>query len=215
MAWRSVASMVHKLRWALECQLERDSELSFIEYHTLARLSEEPRRRLRMSDLAVLTNASLSRLSHLIKRLESTGDVRREPDPTDGRYTTRSSPAPATRSSSPPRPRTLALSGNSSSTSSLPANSTSFTSCAIASPSTSMRPRGGSSSHSPRAGSHRADEFVVWLRDSSARDRDARATARSALEPSRTQERLNGELMGALYKSFRPAAHTTTSGRSQ
>ena len=87
MAWRSVASMVHKLRWALECQLERDSELSFIEYHALARLSEEPRRRLRMSDLAVLTNASLSRLSHLIKRLESTGYVRREPDPTDGRYT--------------------------------------------------------------------------------------------------------------------------------
>ena len=87
LAWRSVASMVHKLRWALECQLERDAGLSFIEYHVLARLSEEARRRLRMSDLAVLTNASLSRLSHLIKRLESWGYVRRQPDPTDGRYT--------------------------------------------------------------------------------------------------------------------------------
>ena len=40
-----------------------------------------------MSDLAVLTNASLSRLSHLVKRLESWGFVRRETDPTDGRYT--------------------------------------------------------------------------------------------------------------------------------
>ena len=86
-AWRTLASLVHKLRWALECQLERDSDLSFIEYHALTRLSEEPERRLRMSDLAVLTNASLSRLSHLTKRLEGWGYVRRESDPTDGRCT--------------------------------------------------------------------------------------------------------------------------------
>jgi DNA-binding MarR family transcriptional regulator len=86
-AWRALAEMVHKLRWALECQLERDSGLSFIEYHALARLSEEPDRRLRMSHLAVVTNASLSRLSHLVKRLESWGFVRREADPTDGRFT--------------------------------------------------------------------------------------------------------------------------------
>jgi DNA-binding MarR family transcriptional regulator len=38
-----------------------------------------------MSTLAELTNASLSRLSHLVKRLEARGLVRREPDPTDGR----------------------------------------------------------------------------------------------------------------------------------
>jgi DNA-binding MarR family transcriptional regulator len=86
-AWRAVASVMHKVGWALECQLERDSDLSFIEYHALARLSEEPTRTLRMSELAVLTNASLSRLSHLVTRLEQWGFVRREPDPTDGRYT--------------------------------------------------------------------------------------------------------------------------------
>src|SRR6202790_5697788 len=86
-AWRAVGAMMHKLGWALECQLERDSDLSFIEYHALARLSEEPTRTLRMSELAVLTNASLSRLSHLVTRLEKWGFVRREPDPTDGRYT--------------------------------------------------------------------------------------------------------------------------------
>jgi DNA-binding MarR family transcriptional regulator len=68
-------------------QLERDANLSFIEYHALARLSEDPHHRLRMSELAAVTNASLSRLSHLIKRLESWGLVRREPDPTDGRFT--------------------------------------------------------------------------------------------------------------------------------
>ena len=42
LAWRSLASMVHPLRAALECQLERDADLSFIEYHALARLSEGP-----------------------------------------------------------------------------------------------------------------------------------------------------------------------------
>jgi DNA-binding MarR family transcriptional regulator len=86
-AWRALASMMHKLGWALECQLKRDADLSFIEYHTLARLSEEPTRTLRMSELAEVTDASLSRLSHLVTRLEKWGFVRREPDPTDGRYT--------------------------------------------------------------------------------------------------------------------------------
>ena len=86
-AWRAVASMMHNLRSAMECQLERDSDLSVIEYHSLARLSEEPNRTLRMSELAGVTNASLSRLSHLVTRLERWGFVRREPDPTDGRYT--------------------------------------------------------------------------------------------------------------------------------
>jgi DNA-binding MarR family transcriptional regulator len=86
-AWRAVASLMHKLQWALECQLKRESDLSFIEYHALARLSEEPDHTLRMSDLAAVTNASLSRLSHLVKRLESWGLVRRQPDPTDGRFT--------------------------------------------------------------------------------------------------------------------------------
>jgi DNA-binding MarR family transcriptional regulator len=76
-----------KLPWALECQLQRDAGLSFIEYHVLARLSEDPEHTLRMSELAMLANASLSRLSHLVKRLESRGLVRREADPADGRFT--------------------------------------------------------------------------------------------------------------------------------
>ncbi|HEX4657804.1 MAG TPA: MarR family transcriptional regulator [Streptosporangiaceae bacterium] len=86
-AWRAFNGAMHKLRWALECQLQHDAGLSFIEYHALAWLSENPGHRLRMSELADVTNASLSRLSHLITRLERRGLVRREPDPTDGRYT--------------------------------------------------------------------------------------------------------------------------------
>jgi DNA-binding MarR family transcriptional regulator len=79
--------MMIKLRWALECQLQHDSGLSFIEYHALAMLSEQPGHTRRMSELAQLTNASLSRLSHLVKRLEQRELVRREPDPADGRFT--------------------------------------------------------------------------------------------------------------------------------
>jgi DNA-binding MarR family transcriptional regulator len=80
-------TMVVRLRLALECQLERDCGLSFTEYHALARLSEEPAHTLRMSSLAAVTDCSLSKLSHLVKRLESWGLVRREPDPTNGRFT--------------------------------------------------------------------------------------------------------------------------------
>jgi DNA-binding MarR family transcriptional regulator len=86
-AWRALASVMTKLPWALECQLQRDAGLSFIEYHALAMLSEHPTHVIRMSELAQRTNASLSRLSHLAKRLEVRGLIRRESDPTDGRFT--------------------------------------------------------------------------------------------------------------------------------
>ncbi len=86
-SWRAFAAATVKLRWALECQLQHEAGLSFIEYHALARLSEQHGHTMRMSELAEVTNASLSRLSHLIKRLEQRNLVRREPDPNDGRYT--------------------------------------------------------------------------------------------------------------------------------
>jgi DNA-binding MarR family transcriptional regulator len=86
-AWRSFAGATVRLRWALECQLQQDAGLSFLEYHVLARLSENPGNTLRMSELAEVTDSSLSRLSHLMKRLERRDLVRREPDPADGRYT--------------------------------------------------------------------------------------------------------------------------------
>jgi DNA-binding MarR family transcriptional regulator len=86
-AWRTIVQVMVRLPWAIECQLQRESGLSFTEYHALARLSEDPDHTLRMSELAMLTNASLSRLSHLIKRLESRGLVRRESDAEDGRFT--------------------------------------------------------------------------------------------------------------------------------
>jgi DNA-binding MarR family transcriptional regulator len=86
-AWQSLTLLLARLPTALEAQLQRDSQLSFVEYYALAGLSEQPDRTMRMSELAVLTNAELSRLSHLITRLQKRGYVRREPDPDDGRYT--------------------------------------------------------------------------------------------------------------------------------
>jgi len=86
-AWQALTLMLARLPTALEAQLQRDSQLSYIEYYALAALSERPDRTMRMSELAVLTNAELSRLSHLITRLQKRGFVRREPDPDDGRYT--------------------------------------------------------------------------------------------------------------------------------
>jgi DNA-binding MarR family transcriptional regulator len=86
-AWRALTLLLARLPTALEIQLQRDAQLSYIEYYALAGLSEQPNRAMRLSELAVLANAELSRLSHLITRLEKRGYVRRAPDPTDGRYT--------------------------------------------------------------------------------------------------------------------------------
>jgi DNA-binding MarR family transcriptional regulator len=86
-AWLSVVRLMVWLPWSIEQQLQRDSGLAMVEYQVLAMLTTSPQRTLRMSALAEVTNASLSRLSHVIARMEKRGFVRREPDPTDGRFT--------------------------------------------------------------------------------------------------------------------------------
>ncbi|HEY5396751.1 MAG TPA: MarR family transcriptional regulator [Trebonia sp.] len=86
-SWLSVVRLMTWLPWSIDQQLQRDSDLGMVEYQVLAMLSSSRDRTLRMSSLAEVTNASLSRLSHLVKRLEGRGLVRREPDPADGRFT--------------------------------------------------------------------------------------------------------------------------------
>ncbi|MFE0513688.1 MarR family winged helix-turn-helix transcriptional regulator [Streptomyces sp. NPDC058964] len=85
--WHAFTLMLYKLPTALEAQLQQDARLSLVEYYVLAGLSDQLEHRMRMSELAVLANSELSRLSHLISRLEKRGFVRREPDPANGRYT--------------------------------------------------------------------------------------------------------------------------------
>ena len=86
-SWLSVVRMLTWLPWSIDQQLQRDSRLRMVDYQVLAMLSTSPERTMRMSSLAEVTNASLSRLSHLVKRLEARDLVRRESDPTDGRFT--------------------------------------------------------------------------------------------------------------------------------
>jgi DNA-binding MarR family transcriptional regulator len=86
-SWLSLVRLMTWLPWSIDQQLQRGSNLGMVEYQVLAMLSNSPERRMRMSLLAEVTNASLSRLSHLVKRLEERDLVRRQSDPADGRFT--------------------------------------------------------------------------------------------------------------------------------
>jgi DNA-binding MarR family transcriptional regulator len=86
-SWLCVVRLMTWLPWSIDQQLQRESNLQMVEYQVLAALSSSPGRTVRMSSLAGITNTSLSRLSHLFDRLEKRGLVRREADPSDGRFT--------------------------------------------------------------------------------------------------------------------------------
>ncbi|MDX1888831.1 MarR family winged helix-turn-helix transcriptional regulator [Mycolicibacterium sp. 050158] len=86
-AWVRLASVLELLPGVLDAQLRRDANLMHFEYFALAMLSEAPKRTLRMSALALQTNSTLPRLSHVIKRLEDRGLVERLPCPEDARAT--------------------------------------------------------------------------------------------------------------------------------
>src|SRR5687767_1058096 len=86
-AWVRLATLLELLPGVLDSQLRRDAELTHYEYFVLAMLSEAPRRTLRMTALAAQTNATLPRLSHVVRRLEERGLVERSPCPSDARAT--------------------------------------------------------------------------------------------------------------------------------
>src|SRR3954471_19699761 len=86
-AWVRLIAMVELLPGVLDTQLRREADLTHFEYFLLAMLSEAPERTLRMTALAVRTNATLPRLSHVVRRLEERGLVERFPCPEDGRAT--------------------------------------------------------------------------------------------------------------------------------
>lgn len=86
-AWVRLAAVLELLPAALDSQLRRDAGLTHFEYFVLAMLSEAPERTLRMTALAARTNATLPRLSHVIRRLEQRDLVQRVPCPEDRRAT--------------------------------------------------------------------------------------------------------------------------------
>lgn len=86
-AWVKLIAVVELLPGVLDSQLRRDAGLTHFEYFVLAMLSEAPERTLRMAALAQRTNATLPRLSHVVRRLEDRDLVVRSPCPDDGRAT--------------------------------------------------------------------------------------------------------------------------------
>lgn len=85
--WRAVWSLMTWLPAKLDAQLRDDAGLSLHEYYALSQISEAPDRAIRLSELASITNMTLSHLSRVISRMMKAGWVDRVPDPVDGRYT--------------------------------------------------------------------------------------------------------------------------------
>ncbi len=84
-AWRKLMAVTTLLPAALECQLQRDADLTLFSYWVLAMLSEAPEAAMPMSELAARSNSSPSRLSHVVAKLEQRGWVRRQQSPADAR----------------------------------------------------------------------------------------------------------------------------------
>ena len=82
--WRALVALTLALPAALDAQLKRDSAVTSFEYNVMAALSESPRSSLPMSVLATLASGSMSRLSHVIERLEQAGWVERQASSLEG-----------------------------------------------------------------------------------------------------------------------------------
>lgn len=76
-AWLRLIAVAERLPGVLDTQLRRASGLTHFEYQVLAMLSGAPDRTLRMTHLGLQTNATLPRLSHVVRRLEERGFVER------------------------------------------------------------------------------------------------------------------------------------------
>ncbi|MGW0842535.1 MarR family winged helix-turn-helix transcriptional regulator [Streptomyces sp. NPDC002787] len=83
--WLAYVHATTLLEDHLDRQLQRDAGMPHLYYHLLVVLSSAPQRRLRMTELAMRTKITRSRLSHAVARLEKNGWVRREDCPADKR----------------------------------------------------------------------------------------------------------------------------------
>ena len=84
-AWLGLNTVMSLLPAALDSDLQGLEGITLFDYHMLAMLSEAPDRALTMTDLAARTSASLSRLSHVVKKLEKRGWVIRSQSAGDAR----------------------------------------------------------------------------------------------------------------------------------
>ena len=85
--WIGITAVMWLLPGPLDAQLQRDSGLNLFDYFVLSSLSMAEGRQRRMSDLATQSNASRSRVSNVVNRLEAKGWVVRQTDEHDRRST--------------------------------------------------------------------------------------------------------------------------------
>lgn len=83
--WRAFLEATQLVFDRIDRELQQQSSIPHAYYEILVRLSEQPGRSMRMSELADRSLSSRSRLSHAVARLEEAGWVRRESCPSDKR----------------------------------------------------------------------------------------------------------------------------------
>ncbi|WP_422936233.1 MarR family winged helix-turn-helix transcriptional regulator [Sinomonas sp. P47F7] len=83
--WLALRHLLWGLQPAIDRQLLHDSGLSGPEYSVLATLTEDPDGVLRSGTAARMLGWGRSRLSHLLRRMESKGLISRACSPDDGR----------------------------------------------------------------------------------------------------------------------------------
>jgi DNA-binding MarR family transcriptional regulator len=82
---RAFGRVIILLPRALDADLAREERISLSEYTALRILSETPGHRMRMSELAVACDMSLSGMTRLVAKLESLGFLDRVPCDSDAR----------------------------------------------------------------------------------------------------------------------------------
>lgn len=76
-AWSAVLTLTMQVPSALDSRLQREFGVTHFEFRVLTLLHEAPEQRMRLSVLATRGHGSISRLSHVVSKLERIGWARR------------------------------------------------------------------------------------------------------------------------------------------
>src|SRR5258708_12278429 len=86
-AWLAYIRVQLRMNYEMHRQLLADSGLSLSDYDVLVALSNAPRARMRVADLAAQIGWERSRVSHHLRRMCERGLTERQPSADDGRAT--------------------------------------------------------------------------------------------------------------------------------
>jgi DNA-binding MarR family transcriptional regulator len=82
---RALPRVTYVLPRVIDADMMRDQQLPLTEYTTLMHLSEAPQRQMRMGELAVACELSLSGMTRIVTRLEGQGLIERVRSDNDAR----------------------------------------------------------------------------------------------------------------------------------